>query len=204
MAAQSDNEIKDIIKDWIRTGTDQIHTALPARVVRYDAEQNKAQVQPVGYYKTKDGRNITFPIIHDVPVVFPMGVGGTAGMTFPVVGGDGCLVVFSESQMDDFLNEGYDSDDLRMHDMRDAICIPGLYAPQVSSSRASQTSVNIFIGNTMITITDGHVDISGAYLTVSGDVIGGGISLDYHVHTGCEGGTTGIPIGNMGGRTNGL
>lgn len=188
MAQQSDNEVKDVIKSWMQEGIDQVHTALPAVVKEYDAENNKAKVQPVGNYKVKDGADLPFPIIHDVPVVFPMGMGGTAGMTFPVVPGDGCLVIFSESQMDDFLNEGYDSEDLRTHDMRDAICIPGLYAPQVSASRASQGSVNIWFGGTMITITDGSVNISGATLTVSGDVIGGGISLDNHVHGGVESG----------------
>ena len=185
---QSSNEIKTVIKDWIKGANAEIHTALPAVVVDYKTESNKAMVQPVGSYKVKDGRNIKFPVIHDVPVVFPMGMGGKAGMTFPVVAGDGCLLVFSESQLDDFLNEGYDSDDMRKHDMRDAICVPGLYAPQVSSSGASQSSVNIFYGGTMITVSDGNVDISGATLTVSGDVIGGGISLDNHVHGGVESG----------------
>lgn len=182
--AQSENEVTDIIKSWIKNGTGEIHTALPGKVVNYNAGANKAQVQPVGSYKVKDGRNITFPIIHDVPVVFPMGMGGGAGMTFPVVAGDGCLIVFSESQMDDFLNAGYDSEDLRKHDIRDAICIPGLYAPQVSASGASQSGVCIFNGGTMLTVNNGSVTITGATLTVDGDVIGGGISLDNHVHGG--------------------
>ena len=185
---QSSNEIKSVIKGWIDGKNAEIHTALPAVVVSYDAASNKAQVQPVGNYKVKDGRKMTFPVIYDVPVVFPMGMDGKAGMTFPVVAGDGCLLVFSEDQLDDYLNPGYDSDDRRKHDMRDAICIPGLYAPQKSASGASQSSVNIFMGGTMITVTDGKVDITGANLTVSGDVIGGGISLDNHVHGGVESG----------------
>lgn len=188
--AQSDNEFKAIIKGWIQNGIGEIHTALPGKVVSYNAGANKAQVQPVGAYKVKDGRNLTFPIIHDVPVVFPMGMGGNAGITFPVVAGDGCLIVFSESQMDDFLNAGHDSEDLRKHDIRDAICIPGLYAPQVSASGASQSSVNIFCGDTRITVASGSVTISGATLTVDGDVIGGGISLDNHTHTGVHGETS--------------
>lgn len=188
--AQSENEVTDIIKSWIKNGIGEIHTALPGKVISYNAKANKAKVQPVGHYKVKDGRDIIFPIIHDVPVVFPMGMGGSAGITFPVVAGDGCLIIFSESQMDDFLNTGYDSADLRKHDIRDAICIPGLYSPQVSASKAAQSSVNIFMGGTMITISDGAVNISGATLTVSGDVVGGGISLDNHTHTGVHGETS--------------
>lgn len=194
--AQSDNEIKDVIKSWIQNGIGEIHTALPGKVISYNAGSNKAQVQPVGSYKVKDGRSLAFPIIHDVPVVFPMGMRGNAGVTFPVVTGDGCLIVFSESQMDDYLNAGYDSEDMRKHDMRDAICIPGLYAPQVSASGASQSSVNIFMGDTMITVSDGMVNISGASLAIDGgivsggDIVGNGISLDNHTHTGVHGETS--------------
>ncbi|SHI61694.1 hypothetical protein SAMN02745671_01164 [Anaerovibrio lipolyticus DSM 3074] len=193
---QSNNEIKSVIKGWIDGKNAQIHTALPGVVVNYNAGSNKAQVRPVGSYKTDDGRSFNFPIIHDVPVVFPMGMGGRAGITFPVVTGDGCLLVFSEDQMDDYLNPGYDSDDKRKHDMRDAICIPGLYAPQKSASGASQSSVNIFIGGTMITVSDGTVAITGANLTVDGsitavdDVVGRGVSLDEHTHTGVHGETS--------------
>ena len=43
-------------------------------------------------------------------------------MTFPLQGGDGCLLVFAEGQLDDFLSGG-DSSNGRRHDINDAICI---------------------------------------------------------------------------------
>ena len=39
---------------------------------------------------------------------------------------------------------------------------------------------------------NGNITVSGG-ITASGDVVGGGISLDNHVHAGCQGGTTGGP-----------
>jgi phage baseplate assembly protein gpV len=42
----------------------------------------------------------------------------------------------------------------------------------------------------MLRISDGSVEITGATLTVSGDVIGGGKSLDNHTHMGVHGETT--------------
>ena len=189
--AQSPNEVKTIIKGWMDSRVSKIHTAMPGRVVSYDPSTNRASVQPNGDYKSEDGRNIQYPIIHNVPIQFPMGQGGTAGITFPISAGDGCLLVFSETQNDDFLggNKG-DSEDSRRHSLNDAIAIPGVYAGAAPSNVSHPGDVCVFIGGTMLRISDGSVEITGATLTVSGDVIGGGISLDNHTHMGVHGKTS--------------
>ena len=189
--AQSPNEVKTIIKGWMDSRVSNIHTAMPGRVVSYDPSTNRASVQPNGDYKSEDGRNIQYPIIHNVPIQFPMGQGGTAGITFPINAGDGCLLVFSETQNDDFLggNKG-DSEDSRRHSLNDAIAIPGVYAGAAPSNVAHPGDVCVFKGGTMLRISDGSVEITGATLTVSGDVIGGGISLDNHTHNGVHGKTS--------------
>ena len=189
--AQSPNEVKTIIKGCMDSRVSNIHTAMPGRVVSYDPSTNRASVQPNGDYKSEDGRNIQYPIIHNVPIQFPMGQGGTAGITFPINAGDGCLLVFSETQNDDFLggNKG-DSEDSRRHSLNDAIAIPGVYAGAAPSNVAHPGDVCVFKGGTMLRISDGSVEIMGATLTVSGDVIGGGISLDNHTHTGVHGETS--------------
>ena len=189
--AQSPNEVKTIIKGWMDSRVSNIHTAMPGRVVSYDPSTNRASVQPNGDYKSEDGRNIQYPIIHNVPIQFPMGQGGTAGITFPINAGDGCLLVFSETQNDDFLggNKG-DSEDSRRHSLNDAIAIPGVYAGAAPSNVAHPGDVCVFKGGTMLRISDGSVEIMGATLTVSGDVIGGGISLDNHTHMGVHGKTS--------------
>ena len=185
--AQSPNEVKTIIKGWMDSRVSKIHTAMPGRVVSYDPSTNRASVQPNGDYKSEDGRNIQYPIIHNVPIQFPMGQGGTAGITFPINAGDGCLLVFSETQNDDFLggNKG-DSEDSRRHSLNDAIAIPGVYAGAAPSNVSHPGDVCVFKGGTMLRISDGSVEITGATLTVSGDVIGGGISLDNHTHMGAH------------------
>ena len=189
--AQSPNEVKTIIKGWMDSRVSKIHTAMPGRVVSYDPSTNRASVQPNGDYKSEDGRNIQYPIIHNVPIHFPMGQGGTAGITFPINAGDGCLLVFSETQTDDFLggNKG-DSEDSRRHSLNDAIAIPGVHAGAAPSNVAHPGDVCVFKGGTMLRISEGSVEITGATLTVSGDVIGGGISLDNHTHMGAHGKTS--------------
>ncbi len=54
------------------------------KYISYDASINRAIVQPSGTYKTEDYREFAYPIIYNVPVVFPTGMGGNSGVTFPI------------------------------------------------------------------------------------------------------------------------
>ena len=146
---QTSNEVKTIIKGWMDSRVSNIHTAMPGQVVSYNPSTNRASVQPNGNYKAEDGRNIRYPIIHNVPIQFPMGQDGTAGITFPINAGDGCLLVFSETQNDDFLsgNKG-DSPDVRRHSLNDAIAIPGVYSGAAPSNVAHPGDVCVFKGGT--------------------------------------------------------
>lgn len=195
--SQTPNEIKDVIKGWMDDKVKGIHTAMPGKIVSYAAGSNRASVQPNGNFKADDGRNIPYPVIHNVPVQFPLGMGGAAGLTFPIVPGDGCLLVFQETQNDDFLGENKgDSPDPRRHSLNDCIAIPGVYPGAVPSNVSYPGDVCLFLGGTMIRVTAGQVIITGASLSVSGgitaggDVTGGGISLDNHTHTGVHGETS--------------
>lgn len=181
---QSPNELRDIISGWIDGSISNIHTAMPGKIINYDASICQASVQPVGKFKIQDGRNLPFPIVHHVPVIFPSGLGGTAGVTVPLRSGDGCLLVFSESQLDDFLNGG-DSDNERCHSLNDAICIPGLYNRGCRS--ASPSDVCLFNGGVKMVISAGGITVTG------GDLVVEGISVTKHTHTGDSGGTTSAP-----------
>ena len=165
-----------------------IHTAMPGQIVSYNPSTNRASVQPNGAYKSEDGRNIRYPIIHNVPIQFPMGQGGTAGITFPINPGDGCLLVFSETQNDDFLggNKG-DSPDVRRHSLNDAIAIPGVYAGAAPSNVAHAGDVCLFQGGSMVRLSGGEFSgsVGGTTFTFGGgDLVVNGISLDNNTHTG--------------------
>ncbi len=185
--AQRPNEVKDIIDGWMNDRDENLHTAMPGIVVSYSAATNRAQVQPVGSKKVFDGRSLPWPVIYNVPVVFPMGMGGRAGVTFPVQPGDGCLLVFAESQLDDYLSGG-DSDDTRRHDMNDAICVPGLYADSVPSNQSNPSDVCLFHSGSLVTLNGGAFAgtlADGTTFSFSGgDLIVNGISLTKHVHGG--------------------
>jgi hypothetical protein len=211
--AQSSNEVKNIIKGWMDKRVNNIHTSMPGSIVSYDPGTNRASVQPNGSFKAQDGRNVRYPIIHNVPLHFPMGQGGTSGITFPINAGDGCLLVFSETQNDDFLssNKG-DSPDVRNHSLNDAIAIPGVYSGAAPSNVAHPGDVCLFQGGSLVQLNgdmfkvtvgggsftftgDSFVgNIGGTSFTFSGgDLIVNGISHCHHTHPGCQGGSTGEP-----------
>ncbi len=183
---QSSNEMRDVIDKWIKGATDNVHTALPGTIVSYDAGAGQVSAQPFGAMKLPDGRALPYPIIHHIPVIFPTGLRGAAGVTFPLQAGDGCLLVFSEAQLDDFLHGG-DSDNERTHSMNDAICIPGMYSAGGPRASAYPNDVCIYNRGCLMRIGSGGITVTG------GDVVVEGISVTTHTHTGDSGGTTSAP-----------
>ena len=184
---QTSNEAKDVIKKWIAESADNIRASMPACVVSYDAATNRASVKPIGTYTTPDYQELEYPVIHNVPMQFPCGVGGTAGVTFPVKAGDGCIVIFADREIEQFLNGGF-CDDMRSHSMNDAYAIPGLYSHAVPTQRENANDVCLFNegslvvlnGDTLkITLSDGTTATFGG-----GDLKVNGISLVHHVHGG--------------------
>ena len=196
---QTDNEIKDIVGGWIDDKVSNIHTALRGKIVEYNPATNRANVQPVGTYQTADYRELAYPVIYNVPVQFPIGMGGNAGCTFPLSAGDGCLLVFAERQTDNFISKNNNSDDIRTHSLNDALCIPGLYTDATQSNIEHSGSVCLFNGGSMVQLTGGG--FSGmladgtSFSFGGGDLVVNGISLVHHTHGNVEngGGNTGQP-----------
>lgn len=209
----TENDFKQKIKNLARGEISQIHTAIPGTVVSYDSGSGRASVQPFGAYKTEDGRSFDFPIIHNVPVCFPCGSGGAVGVTFPIKAGDRGIVIFSESQMDDFLSGG-DSEDPRKFALSDAMFVPGLYpaAPAGASGHPDElcmifngftavlgsSGFTVTIGSTVFSVTPAGISgsVSGVPFNISGgDLTVDSISLVHHTHGGVEpgSGSTGQP-----------
>lgn len=196
MRQQTPNEVKGVIKGWISDKASNIHVAMPGIIVSYDARSNRAAVQPSGKYKVEDGRSLEYPVIHNAPVQFPMGLGGSAGVTFPLAAGDGCLLIFSDSQLDDFLG-GVDSSDPRGHSLNDAVCIPGLYSGAAPANLEHPSDVCISNGAAKMRVGSGGFSGSfgdgTSFAFSGGDLVVNGISVVHHTHPGDSGGTTGQP-----------
>lgn len=109
----------------------ELHTCLPAKVERYDAEKQQADVTPVlkRVYLDEDDaeQEVDYPVITNVPVAFPRG--GGFSLSWPLAKGDPVWLVFAERSLDGYLETDgatpLDPKDARRHNISDAVCYPG-------------------------------------------------------------------------------
>jgi hypothetical protein len=107
-----------------------LHVAMPGRVVRVFPDKGLVNVKPLlrAVRTDEEGRRVldSRPVIPNVPVIFPGS--GSFRFTFPVNVDDQVLLVFADGALDRWLSTGkeLDPEDLRTHDLTDAIAIPGL------------------------------------------------------------------------------
>lgn len=115
--AQINNSLKDL------------HTAMPAIVISFNADERTITAQPTIQRVFADGIGLSgpqnLPVCLDVPVLF-MSAGGYE-ITYPIVEGDECLLIFSERCIDAWFETGQPSppDDYRNHDLSDGFAIVG-------------------------------------------------------------------------------
>ena len=119
----------------------KIWTALPGIIQAVDYSKYTVSVQPSiqGQITDKDGNNTdtNLPLLVDVPILFPNA--GGWHITFPIVAGDECLLVFSARCIDAWWQNGgvQKAIDLRMHDLSDAFCVLAPYSqPKVGETIA--------------------------------------------------------------------
>lgn len=122
-------ELAETFKSERETTKNQIRVALPGIVQSFDPGTVTAVVQPAirSVETDNDGNRVTknYPLLVDVPVIFPRGGGCT--LTFPVKAGDECLVIFADRCIDFWWQSGgvQEPVDDRVHDLSDAFCIVG-------------------------------------------------------------------------------
>ena len=172
--------LAEVIREAFENRLSDLHTAMPGTIVKYDARTQEASVQPLlkRAYVNEDGSEglDELPIIQGVQVAFPRA--GKYFMTFPLAKGDPVLLVFSERSLDEWSASSgkvtLDPIDLRMHDLSDAIAIPGCY-PDTKPLPDSVGS-GVAIGKEKgvhIRITDGdtiEITTRGAETSVGGFV----------------------------------
>ena len=197
---QTNNETKDVIKEWIKKGAENIHVSMIGKIVSFNPSSNRASITPVGTYTAPNWQEIPYPTIHNVPLQFPCGNGGKSGCTFPIRPGDTCIIIFADHQIDNFLS-GEKSDDMRNHSMNDAYAIPTVFSNSVPTLKSHPNDVCLFNGGSLVVLNGSTMKITLADGTVAtfggGDLVVNGISLVHHVHSGIYpgGSNTGQPVG---------
>lgn len=118
--------ITDAMRQAVLFQLYDVHTALPGQIIFYDHTTQKATIQPCLKKSYLDGTTQEMPILNNVPVIFPRA--GGASLTFPVVSGDTCLLLFIERSTDLWKSVGgvVAPNDPRKFDLSDAVAIMGL------------------------------------------------------------------------------
>lgn len=127
--------LTEVIVTGVAAGLGDVHTCMPARVVRYDPATQLADVQPevqLAYTDEYGERQVaSLPVIPACPVQFPT-AGGRAIVIHPEPGDIG-MIFFSEVSLDKWLGRSATGDvdpelDHRFH-LSDGMFIPGLLPP---------------------------------------------------------------------------
>lgn len=194
------NALPGVIRSFDpETVTCDVDIAITARVTKAGTMDEDFQYESVRY-----------PILNDLPVVFPRGGGVT--LTFPIKEGDECLIVFSSRSIDFWWQNGgvQERADGRVLDLSDAFVIPGLQSQVKKISGISTSAAQLrtddgaaFVeldAGGAITITSPQITLNGLVqvngtITSTGDQTANGISQIDHIHGGVQSGgsNTGKP-----------
>lgn len=160
-------EVTDTVKDTLKG----VHTAIPGSIVSFDPGTGLATVLPTMKFKKPDGTTVDFPQVTGVPVVFPQSMGQQATIAYPVKAGDGCLILFSEQALDQFLYDRDTGTDLKF-DLSNAVAIVGLFAKgnSVMAEATNSNAVIVDVQGTRVKVQSGLVQIDAATVTINGNV----------------------------------
>jgi hypothetical protein len=106
-----------------------VHTIIPGQIEEYQGHtERKARVKPLVKLKTINNKSISINPIDNVPVIFPSA--NSFNLLFPLNKGDGCLLLFSESPIGNFLGSAneQESDSLVRFSLTDCIALVGLHS----------------------------------------------------------------------------
>ncbi len=184
--------LAEVLASERKTLSEQMRVALPGIIQSFDPESLTAVVQPAIRYieRDNDGNKSTkdYPLLVDVPVVFPRGGGCT--LTFPVSEGDECLVIFADRCIDFWWQSGgvQEPVDGRMHDLSDAFCIVGPQSQAKKIGGISTTGaqlrtddgsafIEVAAGGDITATTTGNTTINAPEIILNGNVtINGNLS----------------------------
>lgn len=174
LGAQLTEALQTILRYWKQ----QIHTAIPGRIVSFDAEKQRAQVEVAvqQYAKVEGGfERWRAPLLPSVPVLFPRG--GGAFITWPLRKGDYCLVIFQERSIDQWCQKGGTQVDPIWrweHDLSDAVCIPGFYPYPDALKNLDTEAIALGFeeGSAKLRVREDMVEVGGAadFVALAGKV----------------------------------
>ncbi len=132
----------EAIADAMRSLMREVWTALPARVLAYDATSSTLTAQPVPADYLQ-GVAVALPTLYDVPVLWPRG--GGSFITWPLSVGDRVTLIIGARSLDRYRADGAEGDpqSVRTHDLSDAVALPMGLWPDSGALSADATDLVI-------------------------------------------------------------
>ena len=140
-----------------------LKVCLPATIEEYDFKTQKASVQIDLKEVLANDTSIDYPIITNVPVIFPSS--GGASLTMPVKRGDNCIVFFLDRDISSWLIglSKQAPSSARMHNLNDAVALMGLFPFSVESAAKNNTDLMLSYDDSEILMKpNGEIEILSA------------------------------------------
>ena len=149
-------QLKQMIHDIIR----DVHTCIPGEIKSFDASKCTGNIQPSGKFKKANGSYLDYPELSNVPVVFLQSMNQKATIAYPIKEGDGCLLFFSEQQLDYWKDGRTPKSDLR-HGLSNAIALVGLVtdANSVMEDACNDDAIIIDREKTRVVVKDKEINV---------------------------------------------
>lgn len=197
------------IKQGVESRLKNLHTSMPGIIESFDPVSQLASVQPAIkriFITVDEEKEILVPenigILINVPVIFPRG--GGFSLTFPVVKGDECLLVFCERSIDNWHETGgiKKPGSRRFHSLSDATAFVGMSSKpnKIPNYDGSNTQIKKDDGSVSITLlTDGNIKLDAntkVTLTAPDTKIEGNLEVTGDTTLGATVTSNGVDISN--------
>lgn len=161
------NSQTEFFRSMIEDGATDLRVSMPGIIQSFDPVEQTVSVQLAITEKIGDSEgtvtNVKLPLVVDVPIMIPT-AGGYA-LTLPIQVGDECLVIFADSCIDMWWQNGGVQNQLekRRHDLSDSFAIIGCYSQPNRLSSYSTDSVQLRnkAGTAYVEIKGNNVNLVG-------------------------------------------
>lgn len=159
-----------------------IHTGLPGKIIKYDGEKKKAEIELQLKKKYANGNTLMLPILYNVPVLWHGA--GNAGINIPEEEfvDQSCWILFAERDIERWKYSGTVQypNTVRKYDYSDAIAICSVNSFVESSEKSNDLS--LYYNNNHVTIKEsGEVEIKGSgnkiTIKANGDIELGSVNI---------------------------
>lgn len=154
----------ELTKLLIEQRLDKVNTTTVGKVIKYNAEQQTVDVEPLVKRTYSDGFALTNVVLVDVPLQFPSG--GSGQLSFPMKEGDNVLLLYCDKEINSWKSstgeEQVATTSKRKFNRADAVAIAGV-APTSYTLQPHADNVELKFtdaGSAIKLIPDGSIEIS--------------------------------------------